>query len=249
MDRRIILEASVYSVEGVIAAKEAGADRVELCDNIQEGGTTPSYGMIRQAQAVGLPLFVIIRPRGGDFVYSSSEVDVMLDDIALCKQLGVEGVVLGLLLPDGSIDIENTSRLVDAARPMKVTFHRAFDMCCDPDAALQQLAGLGIERILTSGQRNTALEGKEFLARLNRNLPEGIKLLIGSGVNAGNLKKLHNAIQADEYHMSAAQYMPSAMEYINPNISMGNNEDMDEFKVLSANKEKIIQARKVINQL
>lgn len=249
MSDNIILEASVYSVDGVIAAKEAGADRVELCDNIQEGGTTPSYGMIRQARKVDLPLFVIIRPRGGDFVYTQSEVNVMLGDIAICKQLGVDGVVFGLLLPDGSIDLENTSKLIEAARPMQITFHRAFDMCRDAKIALQQLADLGIERVLTSGQRNTAPEGKELLAELNKSLPEGIRLLIGSGVNAENLKELHDSIQADEYHMSAVKYSPSAMDYKNPCIAMGNNEGMDEFKVLKPNQEKLIKARKVIDQL
>ena len=249
MGNKIFLEASVYSVDGVAAAKAAGADRVELCDNIQEGGTTPSYGMICQAKKIDLPLFVIIRPRGGDFVYSESEIDVMLDDIAICKQLGVEGVVFGLLLPDGSIDLKNTARLVEAARPMQVTFHRAFDMCHNAETALRQLAALGIERVLTSGQRNTAWEGKERLAELNRNRPEGIKLLIGSGVNADNLKELHETIRADEYHMSAVQYVPSAMEYKNPFISMGNHNEADEFKVLEANPEKLVKARKIINRL
>ena len=249
MKNKILLEASVYSVEGVVAAKAAGADRVELCDNIQEGGTTPGYGMIRQAKKIDLPLFVIIRPRGGDFVYSESEVEVMLDDIAICKQLGVEGVVFGLLLPDGSIDLENTAKLVDAARPMQVTFHRAFDMCRDAGVALQQLADLGIERVLTSGQRNTAVEGKTRLAELNNNLPEGIKLLIGSGVNAGNLRELHDCIQADEYHMSAVRYSPSTMAYKNPTISMGSNAGLDEFKVLKPDAEKLVEARKVIEQL
>ena len=249
MKNKILLEASVYSVEGMIAAKEAGADRVELCDNIQEGGTTPSYGMIRRARKIDLPLFAIIRPRGGDFVYTQSEVDVMLDDIAICKQLGVDGVVFGLLLPDGSIDLENTAKLVEAARPMQVTFHRAFDMCRDAEIALAQLADLGIERVLTSGQRNTALEGKEFLAKLNNNLPEGIRLLIGSGVNADNLQELHKTINADEYHMSAVRYAPSVMEYKNPCISMGNNENLDEFRVLAANPDKLVKARKILHQL
>ena len=249
MQDKIILEASVYSVEGVMAAKQAGADRVELCDNIHEGGTTPGYGMIRQARKTDLPLFVIIRPRGGDFVYTASEIDVMLDDIAICKQLGVDGVVFGLLLPDGSVDLENTAKLTEAARPMQVTFHRAFDMCSNAKVALQQLADLGIERILTSGQRNTAIAGKELLAELNRNLPEGIKLLIGSGVNAENLQELHHCIQADEYHMSAVQYSPSTMCYKNPYISMGNNDETDEFKVLKPNPEKLAKARKVIDQL
>lgn len=249
MTNNITLEASVYSVDGVRAAKLAGADRVELCDNIQEGGTTPSYGMIRQAKQIDIPLFVIIRPRGGDFVYTPTDVDVMLDDIAICKQLGVDGVVLGLLLPDGSIDLENTATLVAAAHPMQVTFHRAFDMCSNPVSAVQQLADLGIERILTSGQRNTASEGKEYLAELNRHLPEGIKLLIGSGVNPDNLKALHQVIQADEYHMSAVQYETSSMHYKNPHISMGNNAAMDEFKILQPNTEKLMLARKVIDGL
>ena len=248
MSNNIILEASVYSIDGIIAAKDAGADRVELCDNIQEGGTTPSYGMIRQAKKIDIPLFVIIRPRGGDFVYCESDIEVMLDDIAICRQLGVEGVVFGLLLPDGSIDLNNTARLVEAARPMQVTFHRAFDMCQDARTALKQLVGLGVERVLTSGQRNTAFEGKDILAELNQNCPEGIKLLIGSGVNADNLKALHETIQADEYHMSAVQYESSSMEYKNPYISMGNNAEMDEFRVLKANPDKLVKAKQVIDQ-
>lgn len=249
MKKELLLEASVYSADGAKVAFEAGADRVELCDNISEGGTTPSYGMIRQTMKAGPSVFVIIRPRGGDFLYTSEEVEVMLADIEMCKQQGVHGVVIGALNADGSIDLSSTKRMVDAARPMQVTFHRAFDMCKDASEAVKQLADLGIERILTSGQRNTAYEGKELLQELQSTLPEGIQLLIGSGVNPGNLEELHDYIGADEYHMSAAKYVASEMDYRNPHIAMGNEEDADEFRKLAPDYDKIANARKVLDSI
>src|SRR5215831_9009247 len=156
----VIYEICVDSVAGVRAAKAAGADRVELCGDLLEGGTTPSHGMIRQAQTVaGIKLHVIIRPRGGDFLYDDDEVAVMQADIDAAKAEGADSVVIGLLTADGLVDVERTRELIARARPLAVTFHRAFDMTPDPFAALETLVGIGIDRVLTSGQEVTVLEG------------------------------------------------------------------------------------------
>jgi copper homeostasis protein len=160
MLENIPLEICLESCEDAIAAQKGGAQRVELCDNLIEGGTTPSAGMIamtREYRSIGLQ--VIIRPRGGDFCYSEIELDAMKYDIHHCKTLGVDGVVFGLLKSDGNIDYERTRELIEIARPMNVTFHRAFDMCKDPYQALEELIELGVDRILTSGQEPTVFEG------------------------------------------------------------------------------------------
>src|SRR5512146_3272836 len=150
----MIYEVCVDSVEGAVAAQQGGAQRVELCDNLVEGGTTPSLGMIRLTrQHIAIALNVIIRPRGGDFFYSPLEFEVMRQDILAAKEAGADGVVIGLLLPDGRVDVERTRALAALARPLSVTFHRAIDLCRDPAEALEELAGLGVDRILTSGRR------------------------------------------------------------------------------------------------
>jgi len=156
----VLLEVCADSVESAVAAERGGAQRVELCSALLEGGLTPSSGLIATVRRrIGIGLHVLIRPRGGDFCYSPAEFEVMLLDVASCKSLGVDGVVLGLLVPDGSLDLPRTSALVQAARPMAVTFHRAFDMCSQPLLALEQLVALGVERLLTSVQESSCWEG------------------------------------------------------------------------------------------
>src|SRR5690349_2156154 len=163
------VEIVVYNIDSAMKAQAGGADRIELCENPGEGGTTPSYGTIELVrQNVSLDVFVMIRPRGGDFHYSSYEFHAMKRDISMCQKLSVDGIVLGILNSDGTIDKKRCKELIDKARPLKVTCHRAFDMTVDPFAALEDCIEVGFDRILTSGQRNTALEGVNLIAELNK---------------------------------------------------------------------------------
>jgi copper homeostasis protein len=216
------VEICVDSVEGALAAQRGGADRVELCDNLMEGGTTPSGGCIKQARSgLRIGLQVIIRPRGGDFLYSPAELDVMREDIQLAKSWGADGVVLGCLKSGGDLDLETTSELVALARPMSVTFHRAFDMCRDPGQGLEDLIRLGIDRVLTSGQESNCLEGLDQIAALNRQAGDRIVVMPGGGITSRNARRIVAATGVSEIHLSARVTVPSAMEYRNPNCFMG----------------------------
>jgi copper homeostasis protein len=218
-----MVEVCANGVESCLAAQQGGADRVELCAGIPEGGTTPSYGEIKVARRVltMTRLHVIIRPRGGDFLYSDLEVERMAADIAVCRELGVDGVVFGCLNADGTIDVEKNRYLMDCARGMSVTCHRAFDRAADPSKALETIIDLGFDRILTSGQQPKAIQGAELLAQLNRQAAGRIILLAGSGVTEQNIRELHEQTGLHEFHFSAREPQPSAMQYVNPNLYMG----------------------------
>ncbi|MDQ4140676.1 MAG: copper homeostasis protein CutC, partial [Bacteroidota bacterium] len=169
MINQLILEICTDSVYSCLQAEQGGAARVELCANLFEGGTTPTAGCLQLArQKINIPIHVLLRPRGGDFCYTDEEFAVMQYDLEMIKSLGADGVVLGVLLRDGNIDVERTEALIKQARPLKITFHRAFDMVADPILALDQLIDLGVERLLTSGQEKSALEGSELIAELVR---------------------------------------------------------------------------------
>lgn len=199
------------------AAVEGGADRIELCANLAEGGTTPSFGQMKQCRAsFAVQLYPIIRPRGGDFLYTAEEKQIMLEDVQLCRQLGMDGVVIGLLLADGRIDREGTARLVEAAYPMGVTFHRAFDRCVDPLAALEELIGLGCERILTSGQQPGAPDGVELIRQLQEAADGRIVIMPGSGVRADNVRWLADQTGCHEFHSSLRGKQASQMKFIHP---------------------------------
>ena len=226
----MIFEICVDSVEGALAAQEAGAQRIELCDNLVEGGTTPSLGMIQLArQSITIDVNVIIRPRGGDFCYTELELEVMHRDILAARQAGANGVVIGVLKPDGSVDVEKTQMLVEAARPMTVTFHRAFDLCRDPGEALEAICGLGIERILTSGQMPTALEGAACIASLVRQAAGRTIILAGGGVNAVNVAAVVAQAGVREVHFAARRKVDSPMIFRNPHVSMGKAYEPDEY--------------------
>lgn len=237
-----LLEICCYTLESALLAEQAGADRIELCDNAAEGGTTPSFGTIQLAQEkLDIPISVMIRPRGGDFLYSDLEFEIMKRDVTniVKNQVGVQGVVVGFLQADGHIDLERTREIVKLAHPMDVTFHRAFDMCLDPLAALEQLKDCGIKRILTSGGRNKAIQGIDLLAQLVKNAGDDIAIMAGSGVNESNLKELMTKTKATEFHSSARGFEQSRMQYTNPNIDMGGQKDSDEYKILSVNVDSI----------
>jgi copper homeostasis protein len=184
-------------------------DRLELCENPQEGGTTPSYGTFKIVkEKISIPVFPIIRVRGGDFLYSDDEFAVMKKDVELCKQLGFEGVVIGLLHADGSVDAERTKELAELAYPMEVTFHRAFDRAADPLAAMETIITCGCHRILTSGQVPNAGDGKELIKQLIEQADDRIIIMPGSGVRSSNIKEIADYTGAVELHSSARKIMP-----------------------------------------
>ena len=214
---KYIIEIATSDFNTTRAAVEGGADRIELCANLAEGGTTPSLGMIRQCrEAFDVSIYPIIRPRGGDFLYNEEEFSIMTRDIMLCKELGCDGVVIGMLNADGTIDEKRTAMLVNAAYPLGVTFHRAFDRCKDPFIALEQLIKIGCERILTSGQKPTVSEGLELIAELNKISDDRIIIMPGSGLRKENIKMLADKTGCEEFHSSLRGKTKSKMEFVHP---------------------------------
>ena len=202
------------------SAVEGGADRIELCAALTEGGTTPSFGMIKVCRkSFDVQLFPIIRPRGGDFLYSEEEFEVMANDVTLCKELGCDGVVLGLLDRQGNIDLPRTSKLVDLAYPLEVSFHRAFDRCKNPFEALEQLVDIGCHRILTSGQQPTAPAGIDLISRLVKAADKRIIIMPGSGLRKENIHDLAAKTGAVEFHSSLRGKSKSKMEFIHPSFA------------------------------
>jgi len=211
------LEVIGFDLASCVTAQQQGADRIELCANPQEGGTTPSHGMIATARELTtIELFPIIRPRGGDFLYTAAEFDSMLVDVELCEQLGCDGVVIGMLRKDGSVDTDRCAELIRRAGAMQVTFHRAFDRVRDPLSALDDVIGLGCSRILTSGQRPTVDLGKDMLRTLVDAAGTRITIMPGSSVRSANILDLARFTGAEAFHSSARSQHPSSMEYTNP---------------------------------
>lgn len=210
------LEVIAFNIESVVLAESSGAHRIELCDNPEEGGTTPSFGIIKTAREKStLQLYPIIRPHGGDFLYSDAAFEVMKKDIALCKEIGCDGVVIGLLQADGSIDKKRTAALVELAYPLGVTFHRAFDRVANPLEALEDVIACGCERVLTSGLKPTATEGMEMIAQLVLQAKGRISIMPGSGVRADNIALLAQQTGVAEFHSSARSPKDSEMNYLN----------------------------------
>ena len=207
---RYRFEVCANSVESCLAAQQGGAHRVELCANIPEGGTTPSYGEIKQARRLmtKTKLHVIIRPRGGDFMYSELEAERMMEDIQMCQLLCVDGVVFGCLTKDGDIDIALCQRLMEASQGMSVTFHRAFDCTRNPQQALEDIISLSCDRILTSGQQPKAEDGIVLLRKLNDQAAGRITLMAGSGVNETNIALIQQQTGICEFHFSAREPIP-----------------------------------------
>ena len=216
------LEVIAFNIESCLLAQKSGAHRIELCDNPGEGGTTPSFGFIKEARSVvNIELFPIIRPRGGDFLYSEVDFKIMKEDISVCKKMGCDGVVLGMLKEDGSIDTQRTTQLVELAYPMSVTFHRAFDRAYHPYEALENIIDCGCERILTSGQKPTALEGISLIAALIKKAENRIIIMPGSGLRADNIKEIAQLSGATEFHSSARRSVESEMKF--NQLSMNEN--------------------------
>lgn len=214
------IEVCAYSLESCINAQAGGAKRIELCSGLGEGGTTPSAGLIELVREhVQIELYVMIRPRGGDFVYDIFEEEIMRKDIALAKKLGADGVVLGILQPDGQVNIERTKDLIEFAHPMKVTFHRAFDLTPDPLKALKAVIAAGASRILTSGQKPRAIEAVELLGKLSKEAGSAIEIMAGGGVNHLNAAELAGA-GVHALHLTAKAFRPARQKFFPEGISM-----------------------------
>jgi copper homeostasis protein len=214
-----LLEICCFNLPSVLIAQQMGAQRIELCADASGGGTTPSLGLIEMARKkLKIPLYPIIRPREGDFLFTGEEFEAMLQDVAQCKRLGCDGVVIGILQKDGSVDRERCSRLVEAAYPMGVTFHRAFDWTNNPFDALEAIISIGCERILTSGQKPDALEGAGLIAELIGSADQRIIIMPGAGIRASNIADILTKTHADEFHTSARTNMHSGMQFIQPSM-------------------------------
>ncbi|MCP9763209.1 copper homeostasis protein CutC [Lacihabitans soyangensis] len=246
--KKKLLEICCFSLKSCKNAELGRANRIELCGGFLEGGTTPSVGLLSSVlDQVNIPVYVMIRPRGGDFLYNEDEIQVMLADIKLLKKLQPAGFVIGMLQSDGNIDMAGNARLLKAIGDFPVTFHRAFDMCKNPHLAIEQLISLGIENILTSGQFPTAPEAIGNLKEYKQTAANRINIMAGSGVNPRNIPEIA-AVNVDAFHFSAKKAFPSLMTYRNPNIKMGA-EDADEFMNIEADVETIKMAREAIERL
>ena len=235
-----LIEICVEGIDGFLAAQRAGADRVELCASLIEGGITPSFGTVRRAlEAAHIPVHVIVRPRGGDFFYSGDEFASMLQDIAELKRLGVAGVVVGCLNRDGTIDEERMSALAREAEGINVTCHRAFDMTRNPFAAMEALIRCGIGRVLSSGQRDTALEGRELLRDLVKAADSRIIILGCGGLEHADIAAIRDFTGLKELHFAALRDIPSPMAYRNPNVGMGGS-DLDREYRLTVTDEDLV---------
>ena len=233
------VEVCAYSVESCRAAESGGASWIELCASPVEGGITPSAGLIQVARkSTRLPICVMIRPRSGDFYYSEDEFEQMRADLAVARQLGADGVVLGLLNPDGAVDVPRTATLVKLAYPLPVTFHRAFDMTADFAQAIEAVIETGCRRLLTSGGQATAFEGREILSELVQLARARLEITAGSGVNADNAQALLRT-GVDALHLTGKSTRASAMLFRKPGLSMGGHADFPEYELMFSDESKI----------
>jgi len=235
------LEIIGFNIESCLAAQEAGADRIELCGSPGEGGTTPSYGLVQSArEKLEIDLYVMIRPRGGDFLYTDNEFEMMMKEVEFCKRSGCDGIVTGALTPDGHVDKEKCKILIDLAFPMEVTFHRAFDRVADPFASLEDLITLGFERILTSGLKPKAVQNTHLLSQLIQKSAGRIIIMPGSGVNSGNIITIAEKTGAKEFHSSASFLEKSEMKFV--------SKEMNEvLEYISVNKDEVKNMKKLLN--
>ncbi|MDR1879439.1 MAG: copper homeostasis protein CutC [Tannerellaceae bacterium] len=240
MKKRVI-EICANSAQSCVEAEAGGAKRVELCAAIPEGGVTPSYGEIRTAQEMtsSVAIHCIIRPRGGDFLYTPAEIQSMLYDIEMAKALNIQGVVFGCLTKEGDIDVALLQRLVAAAKPLSITFHRAFDVCRDPFKALEQIVEAGCHRILTSGQQPDAVKGIPLIAELVKRAAGRIVIMPGCGVRETNIARIEAATGATEFHTSARSVLYSRMEYRNEQVPMGSSAVTSEFETVQTDRKKV----------
>lgn len=223
------IEICVDNLESVLTANQLKIDRIELCSALSLGGLSPSYGLLTEAIALSkVPLSVMIRPRSGDFIFSQQELKVMLTEVALCKSLSIQHIVIGALTPDAEIDLDCTKQLIDAAGEMEITFHRAFDLCRDPYLALEQLIELGCHRVLTSGQSINAFQGIPVLKQLVKQSDSRIQIIAGCGINAKNVGEILEKTKVPEIHFSAKGQRWSLMKSMS-NVVMGSSSERDQY--------------------
>jgi copper homeostasis protein len=243
-----IIEACVDSIGSAVNAQEGGAARVELCDNILEGGTTPGFGTIAMArEKLDIELFVMIRPRGGDFLYSDPEFETMLKDVGLARELGADGVVFGVLKGDGSIDMERNRALKELASPLKTTFHRAFDLCADPWQSLEDIISIGMDRILTSGQAPSAMEGLNLIQKLVKKAAGRVVIMPGGGINEENINTLKQKTGTTEFHVSLREEWRSGMSFRKDGIFMGKG-TQSEYSRMVTSIERIRNLKKILQK-
>lgn len=227
---KVLIEICVDNVESVLAASRGGADRIELCSALGLGGLSPSVSFLKYIRPlVDIKIYPMVRPRTGDFIYSNHEFEIMKNEIIEFKEAGADGIVFGILMADGEVDLNRTKELVDLAYPLDVTFHRAFDMTKDPFNSLEQLKALGVNRVLTSGLKNTAIEGIELISLLSEE-NRGVTIMPGSGINLENIKDILGIDGVKEIHLSAKKRVKSKMSYRNTYINMGRDNG-DEYSI------------------
>ncbi len=241
-----ILEACVDSAESALLAAEAGADRLELCSNLIIGGTTPTPALFKEVRKLcDKKINVLIRPRFGDFYYTQYEFSIIKNEIRQFKYLGADGIVIGILQKDGNLDVDKMKLLIKEAKGMSITLHRAFDVCKDPHQCLEQACDLGIHTILTSGQKNNCLEGKECIKTLVEKSDGRIEIMAGAGINARVMKELLPYTKAPAYHLSGKTMIDSGMEYRKEGVYMGL-ENLSEFQIWRTEPEKIKDVKEIL---
>lgn len=241
----ITLEVCVDSLGSALAAEQGGAQRIELCSALSEGGLTPSAGLVRAVRArVGFGVYVMIRPRGGDFVYSAEEFGLMRDDIALAAEFGADGVVFGILTAESDVDVARTRELVELARPMEVTFHRAIDMSRNLMASVHDVAEAGVDRVLTSGGAPSALHGLDQIAAMVDASAGLVEVMVGGGVRLGNVQQIARATRAKAFHSALRTRVPSPVTHRKASVFLGHAGDDESIRhvVLPENVEKLRHA-------
>ena len=238
------LEICVDSVESAINAQKGGATRLELCSNLIIGGTTPTKSLFEEVHKnVNIPINVLIRPRFGDFLYSKYEIEIIKNEIRMFREMGVDGIVVGILTKEGEIDLENMKSFISEAQNIPVTFHRAFDVCKNPVETFYKLKKIGVKAILTSGQEENCLKGKQLLKKLvehsNKDNKNKIEIIVGAGLNILNIGEIKNFTGANNFHFSGKKVRKSGMEYKKQDINMGIK-GFSEFEILETD-EKIVQ--------
>ena len=244
-----ILECCVDSVESAIEAEKGGANRIELCSALVIGGLSPSKALFEKVkEQVNIKIHVLLRPRFGDFCYTDFEHEIIKKEIKMFKELGADGVVIGTLKSDGSLNLEQMKELVEDAEGMSITLHRAFDMCADPFRTLEEVKELGIHTILTSGQKNNCIDGKELLGQLMKKANREVDILIGGGVDVSVIPALYESTGATSYHMSGKVTLDSEMQYRKEDVSMGVA-CMSEYQVWRTSAERVAQVKLVLEEL